>query len=427
MTCITPEAAEGKTARELVPDIEEWWIEIYGKVALGGESIRFENHVEEMDCWFDAYATPVGETGNGLFAIVFKDITGRKRADAHLRESEERFRAFVTASSDVVYNMNTDWTEMRFLEGKDLIADTEDPSKPWIEKYIHPDDREHILAIVNEAIRAKDVFELEHRVIRVDGSLGWTFSRAIPLLDADGEVTGWFGTARDITEQKQAKEASERLNTREAAMRAESAERERISRELHDRVAHSMGVVYQNLQLHKVLADNAPGRAEEKLVVAEETARSVLDQTRNLAFELRRSVAEETRDGVTSALRTLLDTSAPDGVAVGLSSSGDESLVPPHLGAQVYLVMREAIRNALKHSGCGELGADLEIHPDQLLGTVTDYGKGFDPEAASLTGHGSGLGLGSMRERAEMMGGELNVASHPGQDTTVKIRVPLEG
>jgi two-component system sensor histidine kinase DegS len=89
--------------------------------------------------------------------------------------------------------------------------------------------------------------------------------------------------------------------------------------------------------------------------------------------------------------------------------------------------MREAIRNALKHSGCGELGADLEIHPDQLLGTVTGDGKGFDPEAASLTGHRSGLGLGSMRERAEMMGGELNVASHPGQDTTVKIRVPLEG
>jgi PAS domain S-box-containing protein len=167
MTGITPEAAEGKTARELVPGIEEWWIETYGKVALGGESIRFENHVEDMDRWFDAYATPVGKTGNGLFAIVFKDITGRKRADAHLRESEERFRAFVTASSDVVYNMNADWTEMRFLEGKAFIADTDDPSKTWIEEYIHPDDREYILAIVDEAIRARDVFELEHRVIRV--------------------------------------------------------------------------------------------------------------------------------------------------------------------------------------------------------------------------------------------------------------------
>ena len=201
---------------------------------------------------------------------------------------------------------------MRFLEGKDFIADTDDPSETWIEEYIHPDGREYILAIVNEAIRAKDVFELEHRVIRVDGSFGWTFSRAIPLLDADGEVTGWLGTARDITEHKQRQKESERLKTREAAMRAETAERERISRELHDRVAHSMGVVYQDLQLHKVLADNVPGRAEEKLVVAEETARSVLDQTRNLAFELRRSVAEETQGGVTSALRPLLEMSAPD-------------------------------------------------------------------------------------------------------------------
>jgi signal transduction histidine kinase len=95
--------------------------------------------------------------------------------------------------------------------------------------------------------------------------------------------------------------------------------------------------------------------------------------------------------------------------------------------AQVYLVMREAIKNALRHLGCGELQANLEIHPDELVGTVTDDGKGFDPEAASLTGHRSGLGLGSMRERAEMRGGKLNITSHPGEGTTVKIRVPLEG
>jgi PAS domain S-box-containing protein len=86
MTGITPEAAEGKTARELVAGIEEWWIETYGKVALGGETIRFENRVEEMDRWFDAYAAPVGEGDEELFALVFKDITGRRR------EEEERGR-----------------------------------------------------------------------------------------------------------------------------------------------------------------------------------------------------------------------------------------------------------------------------------------------------------------------------------------------
>jgi len=208
-------------------------------------------------------------------------------------------------------------------------------------------------------------------------------------------------------------------------MRAETAERDRISRELHDRVAHSMGVVYQSLQLNKVLAESAPERAREKLAVAEETARCALDQTRNLAIELRRSVAEETENGVATALRTLLETSAPDGVEAGFSFSGDESLVPQDVGAQVYLVMREAIRNALKHSGCEGVTAGLEVHPGEVVGTVTDDGDGFDPEAASDDGRG--IGLRSMRERAEMVGGELHLTSHPGDGTRIEIRVPLEG
>src|SRR5215210_7729271 len=186
-------------------------------------------------------------------------------------------------------------------------------------------------------------------------------------------------------------------------MRAETAERDRISRELHDRVAHSMGVVYQSLQLNKVLAESAPERAREKLAVAEETARSALDQTRNLAIELRRSVAEETEEGIAKALWTLLETSAPDGVITELLFSGDESLIARAVGTQVYLVMREAIRNALKHSACEEVRANLEIQPDELVGTVTDDGHGFDPDTAP-DGLREGIGLRSMRERAEMVG-----------------------
>ena len=142
-----------------------------------------------------------------------------------------------------------------------------------------------------------------------------------------------------------------------------------------------MGVVYQSLQVYKALSENAPERAREKLAVAEDTARIALDQTRNLAIELRRSVSEETENGVATALRTLIETSVPDGVDAELSFFGDESLLPHDVGAQVYLIMREAIRNALRHSGCEELQASLEVHPGDLVGTVSDDGEGFDPDA----------------------------------------------
>ena len=131
----------------------------------------------------------------------------RSEADRAVRENEERFRAFVSAVSDVVYRMNSDWSEMRHLVGRSFIADSVEPNRGWMDKYIHPDDHPTMRAAIDEAIQAKKAFELEHRVIRVDGSLGWTHSRAIPLLDAKGEIVEWFGAASDVTARKRAEDA----------------------------------------------------------------------------------------------------------------------------------------------------------------------------------------------------------------------------
>ena len=130
----------------------------------------------------------------------------RLRAEDALRKSEERFRALVTASSDVVYRMNADWSEMRQLHGQNFIVDTTEPSTEWLQKYIHFDDQPRVLATINEAIRTKSLFEMEHQFRLVDGSLGWTRSNAIPILDANGEIVEWFGTARDVTEYKRAEQ-----------------------------------------------------------------------------------------------------------------------------------------------------------------------------------------------------------------------------
>jgi PAS domain S-box-containing protein len=145
--------------------------------------------------------------GQRLFTVILRDITERKRAEDAVRKSEERLSSLVEATSDVVYCMSPDWGEMRHLIGRDFIADTEEPSGTWLKKYIHPDDQQLVIATFNKAIRSKTIFELEHRVLRVDGTLGWTFSRAIPIQDPDGNILEWFGTATDVTERKQAEQA----------------------------------------------------------------------------------------------------------------------------------------------------------------------------------------------------------------------------
>jgi PAS domain S-box-containing protein len=120
-----------------------------------------------------------------------------------LTQSEERFRALVNATSDVVYRMSPDWSVMRQLTGGEFLSDTGAPISNWMEKYIHPEDLDKARIAISEAIRTKSIFSLEHRVQRVDGSMGWTFSRAVPILNESGEIIEWFGAANDVSGRKQ--------------------------------------------------------------------------------------------------------------------------------------------------------------------------------------------------------------------------------
>jgi GAF domain-containing protein len=134
-------------------------------------------------------------------------IIDRKQSETALRESEAQFRNLVSASNQVIYRHNADWSEMRQLAGGGFLADTVEPDPDWFQKYILPEDQPHVWAAIQEAIRNKRMFELEHRVIREDGTVGWTLSRSIPILDQKGEIVEWFGAASDTTARNEAEEA----------------------------------------------------------------------------------------------------------------------------------------------------------------------------------------------------------------------------
>ncbi len=168
-----------------------------------------ESRVEGMERGADDYLVKPFSARELLARVTAHLQMARTRREAgeSIRASEERFRALVSATSDAVYRMSADWTEMRHLEGREFIADTHEPSRSWLVKYIPAEDQPHVLEAIHAAIRSKGVFELEHRVRRVDGTLGWTFSRAIPMLEGNGEITEWFGAASDVTARKQAEAA----------------------------------------------------------------------------------------------------------------------------------------------------------------------------------------------------------------------------
>jgi PAS domain S-box-containing protein len=138
--------------------------------------------------------------------------------ERRLRDSEARLRLLTEASSDVLYRMSPDWGEMKELDGGGFLPSTPSskPNRSWLLAYIPDSDQAAVTAAIDEAIRLKKTFDLEHRVVRADGTVGWTLSRAVPLLSPAGEIVEWFGAASDISARREAEAA---LRESEAKLR----------------------------------------------------------------------------------------------------------------------------------------------------------------------------------------------------------------
>ena len=131
----------------------------------------------------------------------------QQTAAAHA--SEQNFQALAEATSDIAYRMSPDWSLMHPLDGRAFLHSTDSPvgDWAWLERNVPRDEHPRVRQAIGVAIAQKALFSLEHRVLRLDGSVGWTSSRAVPILDANGNVLEWFGAAGDITHRKASEEA----------------------------------------------------------------------------------------------------------------------------------------------------------------------------------------------------------------------------
>jgi signal transduction histidine kinase len=197
-------------------------------------------------------------------------------------------------------------------------------------------------------------------------------------------------------------------------------ERLRIARELHDRVGHSMALTLQSLDLFQHYASHDPESAEPKLYEALTSLTEAMQTVQEMSAELRRSVDKA---GAEDALRAYMRANVPPNVIATLDVRGDAKLLLPSVSEELYLILREATRNALRHADASEIRLRMEISDDTVVASVTDDGRGFQVETVLAMPTG---GLPSMMERAELLRGDLSVTSRPSAGTTVRVTVPLD-
>ncbi len=113
--------------------------------------------------------------------------------------------------------------------------------------------------------------------------------------------------------------------------------------------------------------------------------------------------------------------SIPNGVKAEVLFEGEEDYMPDYVRDQMYMILREGVRKAVAHSGADSIAVEAKISPREVTALVWDHGPGFENSVAVT----EGIGLSSMRERAELLNGSFEVTSEPDRGTVVKVRLPL--
>jgi len=210
---------------------------------------------------------------------------------------------------------------------------------------------------------------------------------------------------------------AERRRAGSAALRAQEEERTRVARDLHDEVNQSLTGLLLRLE---AVREAAPPELEQELAETKSLANQAMRELLSLARQLRPTALDDL--GLTAAVGGQVEQVGRGDIEAGFAAEGDFSDLSNDDQLVVYRVAQEALSNAARHSGAGKVEVRMRRREDGGVALeVADDGRGFAFDESE-----GGLGIGGMRERALLVGGELTIESRPGRGTTVRLALPGE-
>lgn len=443
-------AAEGRTALELVPNLEAHWIEIYGKVALTGEPLRFVQGSEVMGRWFDVYAFRLEPAHSRKFAILFTDITARRRAEEYsriLQTIAASLSSALTQQEVIDIFINQAVSRLGAVAGSIVVLDeyqtrleiigTHGYSDEVVEKWRYiPLD--HPTALIAIAVRdgtplwlrtpgdREALAPMTSNLSSEEQHQAWAI---LPFNIRDhfiGAIGLGFGSARTFDEAEQSffltltdycAQALDRARlTEQARAVAAFEERQRLARDLHDAVSQ---VLFASASISESLPriwerDSQKGMAYLQNVVT--LNRGALAEMRKLLLELRPEAIVRAPFGeLLTHLARALEAQKEIRVELHLDIEGD-GLFPPDAHVAFYRISQEAINNVAKHSGAARLDIKCVYRDRNFRLVIEDNGRGFDPKRASM-----GIGMNSMRERAAAIGATVTIDGEVNRGTKLTI------
>jgi len=327
--------------------------------------------------------------------IALEALSGVKKQE--IIGTDEQWRAFYTEKRPVM---------------ADLIVDG--ASTDEIEVYYRGKCKRSDL--IDDAYEAEDFFPDLGR----NGK--WLHFTASPIRDNIGEIIGAIETLEDITERKRT-EDNLRYFLQEIT-RAQEEERKRIARELHDDTAQVLGSLSRRLDN---FIRKKHGLAPNEVFFLKDLQAQLnrgVEGVHRFSQALRLSVLDDL--GLIPALRSLAKSlQESDGIGTDLKVLGGERRFSPEVELLLFRIVQEALNNIRRHAQASEAQVVMEFAEDRIKVTISDNGRGFElsGRVGDLPRSGK-LGLAGMRERAQLLGGTLEVQSTPGKGTTLIVEVP---
>ncbi len=353
-----------------------------------------------------------------LIIVLLWQRARNRKADMRLRESEKRFRLVADTTPALIWMCDSKGTVTylndRWLDfiGRDLATGFEDT---W-PAFIHPDDIESVQATSKRGLEQQKEYSKEYRFRRHDGAYRWMLDIAAPRVNEDGSFAGFVGSAADITDQKLAQEALEKIGGK--LIEAQEEERSRIARELHDDICQRLALL--SMELEQANRGSNSGRSPKLEEVRRHCAEIAVD-VQALSHKLHSSKLEYL--GLAPAIRSYCrEFSQQHDVDVQFAAENVSNFLPRDISLSLFRVTQEALQNALKHSGIKQFSVVLRGSGNGIQLEVSDLGAGFDVEGAKLD---RGLGLVSMQERVHLVHGTFSIESAENGGTRILARVPL--